>query len=706
MRAPLASILVTSCIVLAFGKLVLNPGSLLIDEQRALSIGNDQTRLYLPLHTRIARAIHATGRIPGWDPSGFGGRPLVGNPQAGLWYPPIWLFWCVPAPQLIGWLTLAHLVFCGLGALGLARRAGASLAAAVPAAVFAAINPYLMAHVLEGHDPHVWAAAWYPWAFWAALAARAGHRGATLALPITLAMSLSAGHPQPGFLLYIAIGAWGVFDLVRKALDPMRCPQSWRAALILPGACVVALLLTAIEWVPVALARPWTTTDSRMALADTTAYSLDLTSFQAMITPLFFQQPPSPPYLEVTLRLGIMPALLVLPCVVLATRVAAARGWVLLAAVTVIFAFGGRLGLFTLLYHAVPGFSAMRVPARALFLTMIAGAMLIALATQSLARHPRLRNALGVLLVFELLVSAWMQIPVMPAQTLAHANPLDRAVINNLKNEHLRVRYSDQTRAEFASANAGLELTDLYDWFQLEHAARLYRLLYGISGLPRPIDALDPLASWHRAARQRAVLDRMGVAWIVDGRHALPHATALPRAYVVGGVQRARIDADALEWMTWTDPKQAVVMTHDPLHGAPRRQAFTPARYIPVSNDLVEIDVETWAPGLLVVGDTWMPGWRATVNGQAVPILRGNHAQRVVVLDKPGRHQIVMRYNTPGLEVAAATSAAAWSLWLAIAITITTSRKHKRRISSCVPEASARDPVKPTHAACAATTRP
>ncbi len=33
-------------------------------------------------------------------------------------------------------------------------------------------------------------------------------------------------------------------------------------------------------------------------------------------------------------------------------------------------------------------------------------------------------------------------------------------------------------------------------------------------------------------------------------------------------------------------------------------------------------------PGLLVVADSWMPGWTARVDGVPVPILRGNHAQR------------------------------------------------------------------------------
>ena len=53
---------------------------------------------------------HITCRSPGlfalsatcrqWDDRGFGGRPLVGNPQAGMFYPPVWLVWWSGAPAL------------------------------------------------------------------------------------------------------------------------------------------------------------------------------------------------------------------------------------------------------------------------------------------------------------------------------------------------------------------------------------------------------------------------------------------------------------------------------------------------------------------------------------------------------------------------------------------------------------------------------
>src|SRR3954447_24957520 len=111
--------------LLCFGRLVAHPEYLIVDAERPTidsalppdgrSIGNDLTRMFLPQYARIAGQV-ARGRLPSaWDPFGFGGRPRVGNPQAGLFYPPVWLAWWANRPSALGWLTVAHLIWGGLG---------------------------------------------------------------------------------------------------------------------------------------------------------------------------------------------------------------------------------------------------------------------------------------------------------------------------------------------------------------------------------------------------------------------------------------------------------------------------------------------------------------------------------------------------------------------------------------------------------------
>jgi hypothetical protein len=53
-------------------------------------------------------------------------------------------------------------------------------------------------------------------------------------------------------------------------------------------------------------------------------------------------------------------------------------------------------------------------------------------------------------------------------------------------------------------------------------------------------------------------------------------------------------------------------------------------------------------PGMAVVNEQFDPGWRAWVDGRPVALLRANMNMRAVPL-AAGAHQIVMRYNPPGL---------------------------------------------------------
>ena len=119
-----------------FAHLIMHPGALLVDGRRpsvdhanpgdARPIGNDMTFVFLPHHLWISKEIAAFGHLPRWDARGFAGRPFVGNPQAGLFYPPVWAVWRGP-PSLLGWLTVGHLVWGGMGIYVLLRGGGRAL---------------------------------------------------------------------------------------------------------------------------------------------------------------------------------------------------------------------------------------------------------------------------------------------------------------------------------------------------------------------------------------------------------------------------------------------------------------------------------------------------------------------------------------------------------------------------------------------------
>jgi hypothetical protein len=778
-------------------RLVREPGALLVDGERASvdratklgarAVGNDLTRLFLPHHMKVASYVARTGRVPGWDPSGFGGRPLIGNPQAGLFYPPTWLAWWAGTPSALGWLTVAHLVWGGIGAYVLARRISLGRwASAVAGACFEA-SPYLLAQAFEGHYPHVWAASWFPWAFWAAGLLRDGDPRGALALPPILALAFLTGHPQEGYILTLALVAWAGFESLRLVWGGRAIAAASRAAL---GAGLLGLMigLVAVEWLPDLEAGAWGLRGARHSLREATRYHLHRLNWLQLLSPRALGGPADylggDNYWETVFSLGWVPLVLAAVALRRSPRRAAVRGWATLAAAAAVFAAGRDLGLFSVVYHVAPGMDRFRVPARSLFLVSLAGAVLAGLGVEAiagsspegwstwwrrypwravalaivivglgaagragavrpggeparwalggarlsrdalfwaalvgtaagfahLARRPedrrRVALGLGALALIELgLHGAWLLRTAPVAQFLG-PDPVSADLSRLAPAGPFRIRARDAFYTDLRAVAHGLEKTNLNDSFQVQHAADLYETLYPLFDPPHPFFPATPA---RRAIRQ-GVLDRMGVALLVSDRperldrwpvaasgawRGTPYwiyrnPTALPRAYVVPRAYPAPDGAAAVGLFPRVSPREAVLMATDPLGAGGPRQPFTPAAYESTDPDRVEVRVATAAPGLLVVADTWMPGWTAVVDGRPAPVLRGNRAQRVIPLPAAGPHHIVLSYRPPGLTAGLAITAAAGLAWLATAVVILSGRAGRSRPRGSVGRAGLR----------------
>jgi len=64
-------------------------------------------------------------------------------------------------------------------------------------------------------------------------------------------------------------------------------------------------------------------------------------------------------------------------------------------------------------------------------------------------------------------------------------------------------------------------------------------------------------------------------------------------------------------------------------------------RYEP---DRVTIDANLTRRGIVVLGDNWYPGWKATVDGKDADVERVDYVLRGTVAG-PGRHRIEYRYQ-------------------------------------------------------------
>jgi len=133
-----------------------------------------------------------------------------------------------------------------------------------------------------------------------------------------------------------------------------------------------------------------------------------------------------------------------------------------------------------------------------------------------------------------------------------------------------------------------------------------------------------------------------------SGVRVYENARALPQAYIVHSVIKAGTPQDAKRIVTekgFAASSQAVV--EGPFEGA----LSAPTAGLPETAavkrpdvNTVTIDCKAAAPGLLVLTDTFYPGWQAQVDGRNVSIIPTNFNFRGVPI-AAGNHHVVFRYQ-------------------------------------------------------------
>jgi hypothetical protein len=167
----------------------------------------------------------------------------------------------------------------------------------------------------------------------------------------------------------------------------------------------------------------------------------------------------------------------------------------------------------------------------------------------------------------------------------------------------------------------------------LAHALELELLV-----LDRPIEDVPHLA-------RRPVADVLLAgprAWIYRLHDAAPRLKFTTRVQVA--------DADALradgQLLNSPAPDHALIDDGTPptrSYGATPNADAGPAQIVAWRNDRVEIEADSASGGMLVLHDTYYPGWVAEIDGRAAPILRADVLFRGVEMPA-GRHRIVFRF--------------------------------------------------------------
>ena len=143
-------------------------------------------------------------------------------------------------------------------------------------------------------------------------------------------------------------------------------------------------------------------------------------------------------------------------------------------------------------------------------------------------------------------------------------------------------------------------------------------------------------------------------ARIYRNPYAVPRAFLVDRQVVVrdGDAALARVTSDGF-------PAREVAVTEERLPGLATgiASATTPGSAQITQNDRerVAVDVDSARPALLVLTDSWFPGWKAKVDGREVPIHRVDYVVRGVSVPA-GAHRVEFSYEPASVRAGFAVS--------------------------------------------------
>ena len=208
--------------------------------------------------------------------------------------------------------------------------------------------------------------------------------------------------------------------------------------------------------------------------------------------------------------------------------------------------------------------------------------------------------------------------------------------------------------------------------FDLQVEGPVTRLRWAEPGVPITIVVRATLPQGELVVRGASLIDERtgGFQSLVisdRGRFRLAHSgdvkiyenlDVLGQAFFVHEAVVAADDEEALGLMQSPafDPTTTVVLADgNDIEWSPSRSPTV--RITHYAPERVEIELEASAPGYLLLTDAWYPGWRATVDGEPVPIQRADLLFRAVAVEA-GEHRIIFTFRPVSLWIGAGVSLA------------------------------------------------
>lgn len=679
---------------------------LVLTNQFTWLAGTDIAYQNMPWFQFAASEVHA-GRFPLWDPHAFAGQPLLAQAIPGSAYPLNWLLYLLPLKHTwirqagLHWYYVVVRILAALSLYWLCRDLGRSRRASVIAGTLYAVAGFVGS--VEWPEI-VNSAVWVPLVFLFQFRAARGIRPLASAAVSGFFLGLMwlAGHHQVPLFVSLASGLLWIYLIFRKRLIPDL--GSFRISAV---AFAVAALVSGMQTIPTLeyghLARRWAGADHPLAWNETVPYRVHELYSVKPISLLSI----AIPGLDTNENpfVGAVAVGLALIGFVLSWRDVRVRWLAALALGSFVFALGPNSVFHGFVYSVVPMVEKARVPAHALVLLHLAVCALVAFgidlfpalsrsgvksASIALGLFGIILCSLGLYLIearilpltgdTRFMVTAVASMVAAALLWAAWRGTIGRRTASALLFAMILLETGNVTGAQFANYERDKERaapirklaedTDIRDYL-ISRGGQPFRVEYDEEVIPPNIGdwwGIDAFTAFVAGAPDivlrndpynRRVQAMLGVRYYLGAKPLWPEQVevftgatghkvywnpgTLPRSWVVHETRQAR-DADVPRLLNDASidlRKLAIVTRKLPALDSCSGDAASVRVHNP---DRVVIDAQLNCRGMVVVGDTYFPGWHASIDRKEADIYDADGMIRAVIAER-GQHTIEMRYR-------------------------------------------------------------
>jgi hypothetical protein len=706
LRYPLLLLLI---VIAFFWKITLN-------RQFDWMWGPDIANQVLPWFEEEARQVRHL-EFPLWDPHTWGGQPLLAQGQPGAAYPLNWILFAIPPVRghigvgVLQWYFIAihymAALFCYLLCRDLSLSRIASLVGGLVFTLSSYIGAIAWPQMLNG-------AVWAPLVFLFLLRTLRGYRPLASAALCGLFWGISwlSGHHQVPIFLTLAAGATWIYFVVSR--------RSWRLAGLAAMAAGFMFLTAAAQTLPSEqyghLAKRWVSAAEPVGWNQPVPYTVHQ---QFSLSPLSAFEIVFPSIdVQTSAFLGIVVVSLIVVAIVLAWKTPHVKLFTALGIGAFAYALGFHNVFQGILYAVVPFVEKARTPWMALAIFGLGAAVLAACGVDELVRLRGSRAGRWIAWgVTGTGLLTWVVFFCVIAGRGFTWEPNDRfgltALVMVFAGGILFALYRGRLGERAATVLlTGLMLIELgnltgYDFADLRQQTRTTWLNatrgnVDIEGFlnrqPRPfrvdLDTEDLGPNWpeyHNFDQVKSYLASVTTNWTVpafwepptrslfgvrftigkethmpdakevfqgvSGMKVFENPHAFPRAWAVHELVKIANDSEGHVLIgQHIEDMHSKAFALTSLTGlkpcsAPDTVAITRYRSMTVS-----IRARMACDGMLVLSDTYYPGWKAYVDGKPVTIHEVNFTMRGVLVPA-GPHDIEFRYRPGSFYLGAAMSA-------------------------------------------------